>query len=142
MKRYRFRLQSVLRVREIQENVAAANLALANRDLAAAEAALTARRSAYAALDFQRGVQSSSAFLAAREHDGLKAQTVLEAGQQVTASEEAADGRRAEWTDAAAKVTALENLDGRQREDHALDALRADATVIDDIVIGQHRSKR
>lgn len=142
MKRYRFRLQSVLRVREIQENVAAANLALANRDLAAAEAALTARRSAYAALDFQRGVQSSTAFLAARDHDELKAQTVAEAGQHVTARTEEADGRRDEWSDAAARVTALENLDARKREEHALDAARTDATVVDDIVISQHRSKR
>ena len=142
MKRYRFRLQSVLRVREIQENVAAANLAIANRDLAAAEAALTARRSAYAALDFQRGTQSSSAFLAARDHDELKAQSVTEAQTHVTTRTDEADERRAQWTEAAARVTALENLDGRKRDEHAIDAGRQDAAVVDDIVISRRRTTR
>src|SRR5205085_503786 len=85
MRRYLFRLQSVLRVREIQENVAAANLALANRDLAASEAVLTARRSAYAALDFRRGIQRSHAFIASRDHDEMKAQSIVDARAEVAA---------------------------------------------------------
>jgi hypothetical protein len=55
VKAYRFRLDSVLRVRQLQERVAAQQLAVAVRELQAARAQLARARRALAGLDAPSG---------------------------------------------------------------------------------------
>ena len=116
------RLATVLRVRRVQEQVAAGRLAAAETERRAAEGALADRRLAVRVPRTDRHVVELSWAAVDRA--------------VVTASVAAATaiGERATWSDAARRVKGLERLDDRLRTEARHDELRRQAGVLDDLV--------
>lgn len=138
MKRYRFRLDPVLRVRRVEQDAAQAGMAAAQRDLTEAEEALVRSVARYQQVAAPPPAQAATAWLASRGRVGLVAATVVAAGTgRETAAMQAAD-RRAALQEARQRVSALERLDERRREEHALAARRDEDAQIDDLVTGRH----
>ena len=139
MKRYRFRLEPVLRVRRTQEETARGQLLAAQAAVATQEQLLEARRVAYtASLTAPDGPQDRNAFLAAQAHRKALASAVLEQGRRlVEAGEDAAQAHRA-WSACAVRVGALERLDERARREHAAATLKEDDLATDDLVVARH----
>lgn len=139
MKRYRFRLAQVQRVRQVQEDLAAAQLGAAQRAEVAAVAAEQARWDAVAARPRPRGAYGAPALLAARavwdaELGALRAT----AADRATAAARTAECRD-EWLGAARRVKALALLDERRRAEHQVEADREEAARVDDLVAGRYR---
>jgi flagellar FliJ protein len=132
MKKYRFRLDAVLRVRRIEEGRAAADLAAANRAVHEAEAELDRRLEHYSALESAGDAISSTSFLADRAHRSHAADGVVLAGAAKIAAELEAEKMRDIWSAAAMRVRALERLDERRREEHDLDVRRDEVVTLDE----------
>ncbi len=134
MKKYRFRLESVLRVRRIQEEVARGAMARAAAEVVAADAALAASRHHLAELvarplpgdlpgwQLRRDLVLAGASEVAGSAAGLEAARLAHRQRQ----EELAGARR--------RVRALERLDERRRAEHAVEAARQDDRTVDDLV--------
>jgi flagellar export protein FliJ len=142
VKRYTFRLDPVLRVRRIEEDLAVAALAASQRDAAAAEARLARRLESYRSRPRPAAVQSLVAFAADRALAETAAASVVAAGVARRDALERVDERRHAWSAAAARVSALERLDERKREDHAHEAQREADLEVDDLVTSRRRSRR
>ena len=48
------------------------------------------------------------------------------------------DERRAEWAAARQRVAALERLEERRRDEHAIEVRRAEDRLVDDLVVARH----
>ena len=46
--------------------------------------------------------------------------------------------RRAEWAEARRRVAALERLEERRRDEHAIEVRRAEDRLVDDLVVARH----
>lgn len=138
MKRFRFRLDQVLHVRRVQEDLARAQLLSANRDAHLAAARVEDRLADYADrripagplpyADFERAVfllESGAGAVDAARATHRTALTVV-------------DEKRVEWTAARRKVAALERLEERRRAEHAIEVQRAEDQLVDDLVVGRH----
>jgi flagellar export protein FliJ len=137
MKRYRFRLETALRVRKVEEGFAVAALADSQRALAEADASLDRRLDRYRDTPTPQGPMSVDELLRMRARvDGVAASVVF-AGAARLGAEATVDLRRTEWSDAAARVSALERLDERRRAEHALEAQRQELIEVDDMVVAR-----
>jgi flagellar export protein FliJ len=137
MKRYKFRLETALRVRKVEEDFAIAALANAHRVLAEADASLDRRLDRYRDTPLPQGPMSVEQLLRVRSHlDGVAA-SVVHAGAARLGAEATVDLRRSEWSEAAARVSALERLDERRRAEHALEAQRQEHAEVDDMVVAR-----
>jgi flagellar biosynthesis chaperone FliJ len=139
MKRYQFRLDQVRRVRRVQEDLAAAALARAQREEVAAERQVLDRRGSIDARPPFVGVHPATDVYAGRivwaaELDALDAAIAMRAD----AGRAAAAGREA-WSAASRRVKALDLLDERRREEHRAEMDRTEAARIDDLVASRHR---
>lgn len=133
MKRYKFRLEAVLRVRRIEEEQAAAALAIANRALHAAEAELDRRLAHYQSIDGEHGPLSHDRFVALRSQREHAANGVVAAGAARISAEAEADRMRELWAAAAMRVRALERLDERRRGEHDAEVLRDEIITLDEV---------
>jgi flagellar export protein FliJ len=133
MKKYRFRLDTVLRVRRIEEERALADLLDANRALVEAEAELDRRLEHYRHVELPTGPLAHQRYVAARNQQDLAAGAVVAAGTARLAAEHERNRLHGIWADAAAKVKALERLDERRREEHAAEVLRQETIVLDEV---------
>lgn len=138
MRRYRFPLEPVLRVRRIQEDAAHAAMVAARHDLDDAERVLHGSMARYRNRPQPSGPQPGVAWLAGRCSLELSAASVVAAG---TGRELAArrmaheqDGLR----EAAMRVAALERLDEHRRDEHARDERRDEDAEIDELVTNRH----
>lgn len=134
MKRYRFRLEQVLRVRRVQADQAAAALGLARRSEADAVAAEQSRLHALAERSRPAGSYSAGQLLVERavwdaELDSLHRLAAARVAAGLVTGE-----RRDEWTVTSRRVKALELLDDRRREEHRVETDRAEARRVDDLV--------
>ena len=134
MKKYSFSLAKVLRVRRIQEEQAAARLAAARTTAVAAAAKEVGATHALASRCARGGLQSAASFLAWTETTMLAGEALSDARVEVEAAEEQVEARRGEWSSAASRVSALEHLDERGREAHALECRKEETKTADDIV--------
>lgn len=134
MRRYRFRLESVLRLRQAQEAQARDVLAAANAELRAALAARDAEARRYAGLP--RPLGAMTADLLRQEHAAaaLVAATLVHAQQVVSAAAARAAEAQVAWSAAAQRVAVLERLDERRRLEHADEARGREIAEIDDLV--------
>jgi flagellar FliJ protein len=132
MKKYRFRLDAVLRVRRIEEDRAAADLAAANRAVREAEAELDRRLEHYRAIEVAQVPIGSATFLAERDHRSHAATGVVAAGAAKISAEAEAERMRGIWSAAAMRVRALERLDERRREEHEIDVRREEVVTLDE----------
>jgi flagellar FliJ protein len=134
VKRYRFRLETVLRVRRVQEDVARGDLARANAAVAAAAADLDTARERLAGMASEPVPgdpvewQARRALLLGRAAEISARQTDLQ-----TADTERA-GRQRALAEARTRVRALERLDERRRAEYAVETGRDDARTLDDLV--------
>ena len=140
MKRFRFRLDSVLRVRRIQEDLARAQLLAANRDVHLATDALRARSDDYAGAPRPAGTQSLDEFTLTMFRLDSAACAVQVANDAREHAIHHADERRVEWTAASQKVSALERLEERARDEHAVEVRRFEDRLVDDLVVSRHRA--
>lgn len=139
MKRYRFPLATVLRVRKVEEDQAVGALAAAERRRRAAEEAARAREEALQAARPADGVVTLEQFLAARERQERSATALVAAHAELAQARDATVASRAAVAAAVAARNALEELDERGRAEHALEAQREETVEVDDLVTGRHR---
>ncbi len=142
MRRYVFRLASVLRVRRSEQDVALAAVLRAQAAAAEQSALLAERDLAYARALVPQGSRSRADFVHEQAHRAALAQAVLDQRQRLQEAEDVIEAARAVWSAAAARVGALERLDERQRAEHHAHALREDDMAVDDLVVSRVRSDR
>ena len=134
MKRYQFRLQSVLRARRAQEDLARQSLALANRRLRDAQVLLTQEQARYQSVNVSSGVVDVPAARAEQSWQYLAAASVAHVARCCEDLAVVVADHQAAWREASQRVAALERLDDRRRVEHALVAARADSVEVDDLV--------
>ena len=131
MKRYKFSLQSALRARRAQEDIARQRLATSNHRLQAAEAVYRQTLDEYRGAGVLAGIVAHEVFLDDTARRDRSAQAVERARQVVKV--EAAMYFSA-WVDSAKRVRSLDRLDERRRAEWRLEDLRDEAATIDDVV--------
>lgn len=141
MKKFQFRLDSVLRVRRVQEDLARAELLRANHDLALATGALADRNESYAHTPRPGGVQSNELFHRTWFRLDSAARAVIAAEAARRAREQEAELRREELAAASRRVSALERLEERARDEYAVELRRAEDRLVDDLVVSRHRAR-
>jgi flagellar protein FliJ len=134
MKKYTFSLSKVLRVRRIQEEQAAAELAAARAAANAAADKEAGAAHALASRCARGGLQPAVSFLAWAETTMLAGEALSDAKVEAQVADEEAEARTEDWQAAAARVSALENLDDRGREAHEVERRREETKTTDDIV--------
>jgi flagellar export protein FliJ len=123
MPRFHFKLQRLLRVREVSEELARADVAVAERDAQSARASLAATRADLARAEqeltrLRTEASPAAAVLAERTLPPLLRRIV--AGRlRVQSAEKAADQARAAWQERRTDVRALEKLEERERAEFA-----------------------
>jgi len=134
MKRYVFRLEQVLRVRQAQEELALQELSRANRALRAALSRREAQLTHY--LELYRREPAADVTGFRLEHDERERSAAMLAEAQRVAAEARAEAERRtqEWAVANRRVAALERLDERRRAEHEVELSRAEASAVDDLV--------
>ena len=142
MKRYRFPLNTVLRVRQSQEDLAGATLSEANRHVLASNEALDATVQRHEQRPPIAGALDSATFAARQARGAWSAAAIRQAEHVQADAEHQADAAREAWQEAARRVKALERLDDRRRAEHHVLSERAGDREIDDIVVGRHGRER
>jgi flagellar biosynthesis chaperone FliJ len=141
LKRFQFRLETVLRVRRLQEEQAEAALMRANAGARDAARRVHDAVEAYAASDRPDGPQSFDEFhrSRARFERAAGAVDVAHAGHRDALR--GVDERRDDWSAAHARVAVLERIESRRREEHDADVRRQEERLVEDLVISRHRRK-
>ena len=138
MKRFRFRLEQVLRVRRLQEDMARAALQHANLDARRAADAVNARIEEYGAAARPEGAQSYDTFNRMQSHLDNAAGAITVARGLYLEALGVVKERRAEWAAARQRVAALERLEQRRRDEYDIEARRAEDRLVDDLVVARH----
>ena len=134
MKKYRFRLDTVLRVRRLQEEQARYALLEANRSVIRAAEELRQRRETLVERTALPAATEPEKFIAQRGHaDRLAAAVRTAAGREVDALEVQTD-KRDEWSLRAQRVASLERLDERASDQYRIEANRDEMKLVDDLV--------
>ncbi len=142
MRRYRFRLEPVLRVRRQEQDAARAAVLAATALTGAETEALAERDQAYAAGTAACEIRSAADFVFVQEHRAALGRAVLEQRRRLQEAQARLAQARTGWTAAAARVGALERLDERQRAEHTARALEEEEMVVDDLVVSRFGSAR
>jgi flagellar export protein FliJ len=135
MKRYRFELETVLRVRRVQEEAAGFALAHANRDLQRAVLDHRVALARYESLQLGHGPLDLDSFRRDRDKAERLAGAVESAWTNVQVATDEVATRHAQWSTAAQRVAALEHLDERRRAEWLVDEQRAEMAAIDESAI-------
>lgn len=138
MKRFRFRLESVLSLRAVAELAERERFGVAQRELAAA---LDARRLAAERRDtLARSIAESVAgtFRPAEHSASLRAldlarQAELEAARRAEQATTARDRARETWLAARSRLQVIERLQTRARDAHREAAEKAEQTLLDEL---------
>ena len=141
MKKFHFRLETVRRVREIQDELARGELMTANHALAQAAAIVDERTAKITNATRQLGTTSVDAFACAQFVIDQAAAAVRWAERDREAAVAVADERRLLWFEANTKLRAIERLRDTARDEHHAAMLRAEATDNDEIATMRHRAK-
>lgn len=142
MKRYRFALEPVLRVRRIQEEVARAGFVAANHGLAGAELLLEGSLERYATIPQQPGPRPAATWLVDRGGLDRTAASVLAAGTAREVARLRVEDERRALQAARMRVTGLDRLEGRHREEHAVAVRRDEDAEADEQIMARHGRTR
>lgn len=137
MKRYRFSLESALRVRRVQEEGASFALAHANHRLQAAVARYRSTLARYDALAAAGGEHDLEAFRRQRDEAERLAAAVHHAWSQVEEATDEVAARHADWVEATRRVGALERLDERRRAEWLAEERAAETAAIDESALSR-----
>jgi len=142
VKKYRFGLNSVLRLRHLEEQQARASMLEQQRAVDEATEVLDARLAAIGAARPMPGRRQSSRFR--DERDQLERHTDAVAAARASEANALAALRSARqvWEETAKRVRALERLDDRQRAAWLLDATRNAQAATDEIAQNYHDRDR
>jgi flagellar export protein FliJ len=140
VRRYRFSLESVLRARRAQEELARQRVAEANQHVNAARTAYVAALDAYRALAVPTGPVDRPDLVAQRDHQTRMLLAVERAHGRVAEAEVAAATCYAAWVETAKAVASLERLDERRRAEWEAEARRDEAAAVDDVVVSRYNS--
>jgi len=138
VKRFRFRLEQVLRVRRLQEDEARFALLDANRRAHEKAVQLEVRIDAYRQRALPPGPQTYAEFERNLFLLDSAAGAVVIARTEHRDALDLVEERRADWAAARQKVAALERLEDRRREEHALEVRREEDRIVDDLVVTRH----
>lgn len=138
MRRYRFRLESVLRLRRAEESRARDVLAAANAELRQALRARDAEARRYAALPRSLGEMTLEQYLGEAAAAALAAATLAQARRVVSVAAARVAEAQLAWSSAAQRLAVLERLDERRRVEHAVEAQREEAAALDDLVTSRY----
>ncbi|HWE56925.1 MAG TPA: hypothetical protein VG435_15545 [Acidimicrobiales bacterium] len=134
MKRYQFSLESALRARRAQEEVARQRLAEVNLRLQRARDAHAAAVQAYRAVTLSSSPLTRESFVAHRSRELLMAEAIERAHRLVAQVEVEASMMYTTWVDAGKQVASLERLDERRRGEWEIEVGRDEAAAVDDVV--------
>jgi flagellar export protein FliJ len=137
VKAYRFRLDSVLRVRQLQERVAAQQLAVAVRDLHCARAQLARARRALAGLDAPAGRLTAGAVQWTHAQSDRMSETARQSADEVETAGEVARQATQAWGSARQRTAMLERLDERHLTLWRAELDRSEAVALDDLTTGR-----
>lgn len=135
MSRYRFRLETVLRVRRAEEADAKAALLQANARLRAAlEARERAQQHYRDVVDHHDGHGTREQLRRERWEASVAADVLAAAQREAIRGAGEAALAQVDWAQAARRVAVLERLDLRRRAEHAAEEQRREASAVDDLV--------
>ena len=132
MNRYRFRLETVRRVRRVQEDLAIGAWRVAQGELRAADRTVDSALNHYHSHAVAAGAMNATAFVACHERSSMAAEAVIASQAARTIASGAVDERRADWSVAAQRVAGLDKLDEHKRNEPFQAAARGDAVIDDD----------
>lgn len=142
MKRYHFRLAAVARLRRAEQEVARNALAVANAALRARLVERDAEAERYRKVAARNDATTSSGLVGERNDAVLALERLRAAEQRVAEAASTAAIAQVTWLAAHQKVAALERLEQRQREEHALAVGREEAAVLDDLSTARYLAER
>jgi flagellar biosynthesis chaperone FliJ len=138
MRRYRFALAPVLRVRRIEQDAAQAAVTGARSALDEAEVELQRSMARYHGRPLPAGPEAAATWLTHRSRADLVAASVVAAGTRHGLAGLRMEEQREALRRARMRVTALERLDERRREDHAVESRRTEDAEADELVTSRH----
>ena len=141
MKRFRFRLEQVLHVRHVQEDMAKAELMGANRAAHGAAVRVEDRLADYRTRSLPAGAVPHADFEKALFLLDTAAGAVDVARVAQRDALVVVDERRSDWIAARRRVAALEQLESRRRAEHEIVMRRAEDKLVDDLVVARHGAK-
>ncbi len=142
MKRYQFRLAAVARLRRAEQDVARNALVVANVTLRARLVERDAEVERYRTIAARNDAATPSALLTERNDASLALGRLRDAEQRVVEAATAAALTQVAWVSAHQRVAALERLEARQREEHALAMSREDAALLDDVSTARYLANK
>ncbi len=142
MKRYQFRLAAVARLRRAEQDVARNALVVANVTLRARLLERDAALERYRTIAARNDAATPSALLTERNDASLALERLRDAEQRVVEAATAAALTQVAWVSAHQRVAALERLEARQREEHALAMSREDAALLDDVSTARYLANK
>jgi flagellar protein FliJ len=141
VKAYRFRLDSVLRVRQLQERAAAQRLAVAVRELQCARAELASARRALAGLAAPTGrLSAGTVQWTQAQSDRMSERARQRADEMVTAEELARQATQA-WGTAQQRMATLERLDERHLALWRTEFDRSEGLALDDLTTARQSAE-
>jgi len=141
VKRYRFRLESVLRVRRAQEALAVAALQQANAAVVAAARHVGERVEVLHSLPAPAGVQPRRDFTASTQRRLAAAAATSSARADLALVRGVAAERSQLWNLAAQRVAVLEHVDEHRRTEHSHELRREEERVVDELVTTAYRRR-
>jgi flagellar biosynthesis chaperone FliJ len=139
---FRFRLEAVARVRDLQERAAAQGLASAVRDQRAAHARLAETRSVARGLTLPDGRAPMGAVQWTLDQSARTAELLRRDNARLAAAAQRADQARISWTEAERRCRALSRLEERRRDRWQRDADRALGAELDDMAAARRGTRR
>jgi flagellar export protein FliJ len=134
VKRYKFRLNQVLRVRSIELDRAVGEVAKARLEANEARRRTQAREQTYRDLSTAPVGPTVDDLRKRRLHQEMAADAIIKARQAERLADQLVEVRLAEWAEADRKVRLLEQLDERSRARHTAEVLAEEQQVLDDLV--------
>jgi flagellar FliJ protein len=141
VKAYRFRLDSVLRVRQLQERAAAQRLALAVRELQCARAELASARRALAGLAAPEGRLSAGTVQWTQAQSDRMSEGARRRADEVETAEELARLATQDWGTARQRMATLERLDERHLALWRTEFDRSEGLALDDLTTARQSAE-
>lgn len=138
MKRYQFRLEGVLRLRRAEAEQARGALAAANAELRARLVQRDHEASAFRTIARRQDAETLAALLAEREDAAIAQRRLDEAERAVADAAARAAVAQVTFSAAQRRVSALERLEARRREEYDGGLRREESLLLDEIATARY----